>query len=69
MGKTELKQHRYGLIGRDIEYSFSRSYFNNKFSKMGLKSSSYENFDIAAIDDFPAIIAKEKNLESVSGRR
>ena len=66
MGKTELKQHRYGLIGRDIEYSFSRSYFNNKFSKMGLKSSSYENFDIAAIDEFPAIIAKEKNLRGLN---
>ncbi|MEL0185746.1 MAG: shikimate dehydrogenase, partial [Flavobacteriaceae bacterium] len=24
----------YGLIGKDIDYSFSRNYFNSKFKKL-----------------------------------
>ena len=66
MAKTELKQHRYGLIGRDIEYSFSRSYFKKKFGEMGLKTHSYENFDINTVEEFPGIIAKEKYLRGLN---
>lgn len=36
----------YGLIGRNISYSFSRDYFSEKFRKLGLTDFSYENFDL-----------------------
>ena len=35
----------YGLIGKEIDYSFSRNYFNQKFKKEGLIHNSYKNFD------------------------
>ncbi|SEH95475.1 shikimate dehydrogenase [Paenimyroides aquimaris] len=36
----------YGLIGKNIDYSFSRNYFNNKFKKYNILNSQYINFDI-----------------------
>lgn len=36
----------YGLIGKNISYSFSRNYFANKFKKENIKNSQYINFDI-----------------------
>lgn len=36
----------YGLIGKNISYSFSRNYFNNKFKNENISNSQYLNFDI-----------------------
>jgi len=36
----------YGLIGKNISYSFSRNYFNNKFKNKNISNSQYVNFDI-----------------------
>jgi shikimate dehydrogenase len=55
--------YKFGLVGKNIEYSFSRSYFNEKFKSEGL-SNSYENFDLKSIDEFPQII---KNTEHLKG--
>ncbi len=42
---------KFGLIGRDIEYSFSRIYFLEKFnSNLDLSDYNYRNFDIESID-------------------
>lgn len=45
----------FGLIGKNIAYSFSRNYFNEKFKKLGLKDYSYVNFDIPEIENFSNI--------------
>ncbi|GGW31247.1 shikimate dehydrogenase family protein [Arenibacter certesii] len=62
MEETDKKTHRYGLIGRNISYSFSRGYFTEKFSQLGLNTHSYENFDIDTIDLFPDILQQNKNI-------
>ncbi|RYG22604.1 MAG: shikimate dehydrogenase [Chitinophagaceae bacterium] len=36
----------YGLVGHNIEYSFSRDYFRNKFASLNLEHFEYRNFDI-----------------------
>ena len=42
---------QFGLIGRDIEYSFSKKYFLGKFnSNLNLSDYNYRNFDIKSID-------------------
>ena len=42
---------RFGLIGKNIEYSFSRKYFLEKFnSNKNLFGYNYENFDIKSIN-------------------
>ncbi|MBO0329355.1 shikimate dehydrogenase family protein [[Muricauda] lutisoli] len=48
---------RFGLLGRNISYSFSQGYFTQKFNKLGLEDYSYENFDIQQIDEVKSILS------------
>jgi len=52
---------KFGLIGRNIDYSFSRKFFSEKFERENLPFT-YENFDISSIEHFPQLIAKNPNL-------
>lgn len=45
---------RYGLIGRNIDYSFSRGFFNTKFEQEGLEHE-YLNFDLQDLEELPAV--------------
>ena len=44
----------FGLVGKNIDYSFSRTYFTDKFKKEDL-NCVYKSFDIHSIDEFDAI--------------
>ncbi|NOY47230.1 MAG: shikimate dehydrogenase [Chlorobi bacterium] len=55
----------FGLIGKHIDYSFSKSYFTKKFENEGL-SHSYQNFDINTIEEFPKIIKSISNLKGLN---
>ena len=46
-----MLKKRFGLIGGNISYSFSRSYFTEKFKAEGLDDHIYENFDLQQIQD------------------
>ena len=52
---------KYGLIGNPLGPSFSKGYFNEKFSNENI-DAEYVNFEIPTIDDLPAVIAENKNL-------
>jgi len=45
----------FGLIGKNIDYSFSRKYFSEKFSNENI-DAEYKNFDISKIEKFPEVI-------------
>lgn len=49
------QKDKYGLIGRNIAYSFSRNYFAEKFKSLGI-DATYENFDIADISQVTEIL-------------
>lgn len=49
----------FGLIGKNIDYSFSRTHFSEKF-KQGKLDCVYENFDLQSIEDFPHIFESKK---------
>ena len=46
----------YGLLGRNIGYSFSRNYFSKKFENEHIKAQ-YQNFDIPDIENAPKILS------------
>lgn len=48
----------YGLIGKNISYSFSRNYFNNKFKDENILNSQYVNFDIDNLSELNNIFNK-----------
>ena len=54
---------KLGLLGKNISYSFSRSYFKEKFQKEGINNISYENFDLENIDLLPQLIVNTPNLK------
>ena len=55
----------YGLIGRNIDYSFSRGYFSEKFSKENLTDHKYQNFDITSIE-LVSDILKNNSVEGLN---
>lgn len=66
MDKKQGKHvYKFGLIGKNIDYSFSRKYFSEKFKSEGLPHT-YENFDLKTIDEFLQIIKSTKNLKGVN---
>lgn len=50
---------RFGLLGKNISYSFSQSYFTQKFKELGLSNHSYENFDLKHIDELKNVLAQD----------
>jgi len=51
MGIKQDQMDNYGLIGKDISYSFSRHYFSSKFKRDQITNASYVNFDSQNISD------------------
>lgn len=49
----------YGLIGKNISYSFSRNYFNEKFKKETILNSQYINFDLDSLSQLNQIFNKK----------
>ena len=47
---------KYGLLGKNISYSFSKKYFTNKFNEENRFNCKYENYDINSIEEFKKII-------------
>ncbi|MDG1730583.1 MAG: shikimate dehydrogenase [Algibacter sp.] len=58
--------NKLGLLGKNISYSFSKSYFKKKFEDEGIENTSYENFDIESIDLFPSIIKNTKGIKGLN---
>ncbi|MBL7472134.1 shikimate dehydrogenase [Robertkochia sp. 1368] len=53
---------KFGLVGRNIAYSFSRGYFAEKFKTQGLQGYSYENFDLSDLQGFKAMALNTPGL-------
>lgn len=58
--------YKLGLLGKNISYSFSRTYFKTKFKQDNINNVSYENFDINSIQDFKSIIKNVKELKGLN---
>ena len=51
------KSRKFGLIGKNIDYSFSKKYFSEKFKKENL-DCTYSNFDIENISQIESVLQK-----------
>ncbi|TYP97553.1 shikimate dehydrogenase [Tenacibaculum adriaticum] len=56
------KNKLFGLLGRNISYSFSREYFTEKFKELKLENHKYINFDLQQIEDLSEILKENKNV-------
>lgn len=55
MEKKQERVDKYGLIGKDIGYSFSRSFFKSKFEKERI-NASYQNFDCVDYNEIREVL-------------
>jgi shikimate dehydrogenase len=55
-----------GLIGKKVSHSFSKSYFEDKFRKLGINDHSYSLFPLEDISQFPALLEQNPNLVGIN---
>jgi shikimate dehydrogenase len=63
---TEIVKKTYGLLGRNIGYSFSKGYFTDKFTSGNFSGCTYENFDIQEIAAFKQITQDRTDLKGLN---
>ncbi|WP_185870402.1 shikimate dehydrogenase family protein [Blattabacterium cuenoti] len=51
MKVEKFKKSIFGLVGKEISYSFSKKFFIEKFKKESIRHITYEIFDIPKIED------------------
>ncbi len=62
-----INKKRFGLLGKNISYSFSRGYFTEKFKLGNYEGCSYENFDIPEIELFTEIVkANQPEIKGIN---
>ena len=52
---------KYGLLGHPLGHSFSRKFHNDRFARLSI-DAEYVNFDLADIQELPAVLASEPSL-------
>lgn len=57
---------KFGLVGKNIGYSFSKNYFTERFRNDNALDNSYDNFDIQDISEFPQIIKENTDLAGLN---
>ena len=62
--KDQKQNKIYCLIGKNINYSFSKNFFNNKFQNEKI-NAVYINFDIKKIEEFKTIVT-ENNISGLN---
>lgn len=50
---------KFGLIGKNISYSFSKKYFTEKFNKLFLKNHTYEIWDLQEISQIDKVLEQK----------
>ena len=55
----------FGLIGKSLSHSFSKTYFEKKFKELQLIDYSYQNFELENIDQFKKVLLTE-NLKGLN---
>jgi len=56
----------FGLIGRTVSHSFSKSYFDEKFFREGLRDHHYELFPLNDINEIENLIQDTKGLTGLN---
>lgn len=63
MAKNGKKHKLYGLLGRNISYSFSKGYFTKKFEALNLTNCEYVNFDVPSVENITQILKNNPHLK------
>lgn len=56
----------YGLIGKELQHSFSKKYFTEKFEESDISNSVYKLFPISDISFINELISQNKNIKGLN---
>jgi shikimate dehydrogenase len=61
-----MAKYQFGLVGKNISYSFSKAHFTKKFEDLNLFDYSYENLDFQDISELPNFLKNNPNLKGLN---
>jgi shikimate dehydrogenase len=56
----------YGLLGKTLKHSFSKTYFTNKFNALGIDDCQYENYELGSIEELPELLMKNPAIKGLN---
>jgi len=56
----------FGLIGKTLNHSFSKTFFENKFATEAIAGVEYQLFELDTISDFKFLLATQPNLAGLN---
>ena len=59
-------EKKYGLIGATVSHSFSKSYFDEKFFREGLRDYHYDLYSLPTIEDLKKLLTENPELEGLN---
>ena len=57
--------NKYGLIGKSLGHSFSKSFFEDKFDKENI-NAVYDNYELEHIEQITSLVKKNKKLKGLN---
>lgn len=57
---------KFGLIGKNISYSFSEKYFTDKFKKLKLSTHKYSTYDLNKISEIEKLLLSTPNITGLN---
>lgn len=57
---------QFGLIGKSLSHSFSKSYFEKKFKELNLRDHSYENFELSKVEELKDLLHQYTDLKGLN---
>lgn len=61
-----MAKQQFGLVGKNISYSFSKAHFTKKFEDLNLLDYTYENLDFQDISELSNFIKNNPNLKGLN---
>lgn len=59
MAEDEKNTKRFGLVGRKLDYSFSKAYFQQKYHNIYTSAAQYENYELPSADEILPLAQRE----------
>lgn len=57
---------KFGLIGKSLRHSYSKSYFTQKFNAAGLVQHSYQNYELGSVGELLALKHNHPQLKGLN---
>lgn len=61
-----MSKRQFGLLGKNIAYSFSKQYFTDFFASQHYDDCFYENFEVETLESFAKLLREHPDLKGLN---